>query len=29
MATADNQADFRIQISGLHTLATDDFFGLA
>jgi Ca2+-binding RTX toxin-like protein len=27
--TADNKADFQIQISGLHTLAMDDFFGLA
>jgi hypothetical protein len=24
--TADNQADFQIQLSGLHTLATDDFW---
>jgi Ca2+-binding RTX toxin-like protein len=28
-ATADNQADFQIQISGVHTLAADDLFGLA
>ena len=27
--TADHKADFQIQITGVHTLAIDDFFGLA
>jgi Ca2+-binding RTX toxin-like protein len=27
--TADNQADFQIQINGEHTLTKDDFFGMA